>query len=275
MTCSKLNWILGCRLLLFLVMAGIISGASGCATRPLVMKTPPKAEELVQRLELHEKAIDSFLAMGDLTISSSKTYLRAELIVIGRYPDTLRWEVSSTFGTPLLYMVAKEEDVTAVSFDKKSYYRSYTLSPYLPVSGLTAKDVSHILLGMPILLEFTRSSSSYDPELDAWVLDLDNPKLKLKEQILLRADDSTPISLSLSHYQSEDAFRVAFSDFFSVATSPGFESKYPRTITITTQEQDSTIKINVKELQFDVPIKDALFKLRKPAGFKEVLLEGK
>ncbi|MBF0477261.1 MAG: hypothetical protein HQK59_15845, partial [Deltaproteobacteria bacterium] len=74
---------------------------------------------------------------------------------------------------------------------------------------------------------------------------------------------------------SEDAFRVAFSDFFSVTTSPGFESKYPRYVTITTQEQDSTIKINVKELQFDGPTKESLFRLPKPAGFKEVLLEGK
>lgn len=238
----------------------------GCA--PLISFPPAKpfsqqeSDRLISNLHDQEKKVSSFQGIGKLLLKRGEEEIEANLFTIGKRPYKVRLEIAHPWGKPLLYVVADEKNVSALSFAERKLFRgpsgSFNIQQFFPC-GFDMDLAWTIFTGsVPILSTAERVMS-----LKPYEISLYDKQGEVTKTIRFSSRDLLPRSI----YFPKKGFTIFFSEFEK--KDAGF---YPLSIKVLKEKEDQLVVIRYKSLQLNKAVPEEIFQLHSPPGFEIVNL---
>jgi outer membrane lipoprotein-sorting protein len=237
---------------------------SACAAIPLLAPGIPPAEEILQRVEAREQALQGLKGLDEVKVSSSQNTLQGQQVLFARRPAFLRVETLSPLGTPLLYAVTDGQSLNLYQPGENNYYhgtfRASSLSLALPPDLSPPEVVSFLLGGIPER-DFEKVSIRAEREEGLWVLELLSPFRKETQTIwvhpqffyIVRAEFNRP----------RFSYRVAFADF-----NPTGGILFSKRMLLTSADPPTKITVEFQEMELNPDWKAQDFLLSIPRGAK-------
>ncbi len=174
------------------------------------------------------------------------------LLAVGKRPSSVRLEVTHTWGKPLFYIVADNQNTSVLSFVDHTFYSG-------PSSHLDTKqfflfkldlDAAWVILSGRIPILPHRKVESLRPN----EITLFNGQGQAVETITFRSGLSLPASIHLPG----QGFTVVLSQ-----SKEGTPEPYPSKISVA-QGDERHLEIRYKSLQINRPVPDEIFHLNPP-----------
>ena len=206
----------------------------------------------------------TLVSSGTLTLdikgSESDT---AVLIVATRDPSRIKIEITHTWGSPLLHILINGSNLDMLSFTDKRVYSGQLETPGL--SGLIPVPLSPELVrtlarAYPVLLDHNLALSVNGNQ----IIFL-NQREEMIQIVDLFPESDLPHRVFFSRQKAE----VIFSDF---QNSGGI--RYAKEIEVNSPKEDARLALEIKQITFNKPVPEAIFRLETPRDFEVVPLRG-
>jgi hypothetical protein len=254
-------------------MAGLISGLAlilfPCCAPLKVKPLPPVLDqksisEIVAGLKAQEGRVFSLFGMGSLMVEDGETETESDILIAGiRDPLRIKIEITHPWGRPLFDILIQESRINIISYMEKRIYndslRGSPLSRFFP-GRLTSAQMWSLLRGYPNLKAYDHAIS----------LRVDNitflSRAEEVEQVMeLYREDNLPRSLSFPG-QGIEAMYSDYEDQDGIF--------YAKTTKLDDSENDIMLELDLKQMIFNEPIREAVFEQKLPTDFETVRLKG-
>jgi len=228
----------------------------GCA--PLRTLPPAKpisqdqAHHLIKQMRVYADEVFSFVGVGKLLFREGVGETDMNLLAVGQRPSRVRFELTHTWGKPLLYLVADKQNTSVLSFVEHTFYSG-------PSSGLQRGlffpfeldlDTAWVILSGRIpILPHCRVESLRPNEITLF-----DGRGEPVERLIFAPGLSLPSSIHLSRQE----LTVALSQFKEGSMGP-----YPSKVIIA-QGDERQLEIRYTSLEFNRSIPEELFRLNPP-----------
>ena len=245
-----------------LVLGCFLLSLVGCARDlPTLEPTDLPVSLVTEKLEEKRGQLSSFRAVGALKVQSGIRHWSGRAFLLGRMPESLRLEVLSFLGPPLLYVVSDgNQFLTWVPGRNQAY------------QGMTAGNTLGSLLDFPLadeealllLAGIVPSSNPLEAKLfrerqtENLVLQWQNSLSQQVERVWLRAVDLTAIKFE-RFKGNKRQLEVQYTDF--VITK---EFIYPRSVAI--EASGFSLNLDYKQFAVNDPLPRGVFGLALPEG---------
>ena len=245
---------------IFLLAIGV--SLCGCATLPVLPPQPPPVEDLLKQVEARLRIPQGLKGLAWVKVSSPGKSFQSQQVVFVERPAFLRLEILGPLGTPQLYLVTDERDLSLYDPAENRYYRGPAtarhLSSALPILLGPEEAVAFLLGGLP-LIDPESSSLRADREKGLWVLDLVS-NAREERQSLWVHPQSFQILRAESH-RAGSSRCLTFSDF-----EPIQGISFPKRIQLTSSEPKGQISVEYQEVELNPGWKNEDFQLPIPRG---------
>ncbi len=247
-------------------LAGLIccSLLAACAPRPKVPSpalSPVATGELLQRVKTCGTAIETVRGLAKVRLTSKERTLSASQVLLAAFPDRLRAESLSPFGSPLLVLASDGQDLDVLLPGEGRFLhgpasadnlRRFTRLP------LRLEDLVGLLLYRPPLLSW-REVRGGSGEGDRYRLFLDGPEGRRQVFTFDAALELT----GAAYYNGADLLlEVDYSDF-----TPN-KPQYPRQVALHLPAYGVEATIRFSEVALNAEIPAETFRLQPPPGAK-------
>lgn len=253
-------------------LAGLIACAllSACAPRPKVSgpALPPVAtDDLLQQVKSCGTAIKTLRGLAKVRLTSRERTLSASQVLLASFPDRLRAESLSPFGSPLMVMASNGQELEALLPGEGRFLhgpasadnlRRFTRLP------LRLEDLVGLLLYRPPLFPWEKAHGG-DGEADRYRLFLDGPENRRQ---VFSFDPAQRLTGAAYYYGSELLLEVDYGDF-----TPG-NPRYPRQAELRLPAYGVEATIRFSEVTLNAEIPPERFQLQPPPGAKVEELPG-
>ena len=254
----RLRWLLIYVFLLFFF--------SGCVKEvPIYEPADLPVSLVVARLEQRQNHLFSFRAVGTIRVQGGKQRWSGKAFLLSEFPDSLRLEVVSLFGNPVLYAVSDGHQFTIWEPGRKHAYQGLASSGTLArLIKFPLQDREALLLLAGIVPPWHQVQAKLfrlsDDE--SFMLQLENKPARLRQRIWLEGEDL--IVTRIERVQgNEDKFEAKFSDFVSIDGS-----FYPRSIVM--EGGQAHLSIRYQQFAINEDLDASVFHLALPEGIEIV-----
>ncbi len=232
------------------------------------MPSPPtapfsqqEAARLISQLSTQERSIVSFQGVGRLWYKDPKGTSEANLLAVGSRPSKIRVEISHSWGRPLFFVVADEDNTSVLSLVDNKFFKSQ--SSKLPIDTLFLLKLEstclwRILAGKVPVLAHSRKISRKPYEIT-----LLDGKGAVTEVISFFPRSLLPRSVAFPGKE----ITVLFADFREGDWGPS-----PGRIEIARYDGNQSVEIRYDRLTFNKPIPEEVFRLEPPPDFEVIEL---
>ena len=209
--------------------------------------------------------------LAKVKVKSSGEKFSLKELIVAQKPNLLRLETLNPLGHPQFFAVTNGEELYLFAPSENRFYYGNaspsTMSSFLPLSLSLENVVPLVLGGVPLI--------DYDPEqvgcqvmgdyyfLQLWAKDEDT-----RQVLTVGLDDLQVMESEIYHNREELYFSATFEDYEMTE-----EVLFPRKITIFMPDDDTTVTIHYKKLEFLADIDPATFQLTAPQGAEVVHLQ--
>jgi len=238
----------------------------GCASlAPLPPGKPfsqQEADRLISNLKDQGKKVSSFQGIGKLNLKKGEEEVEVNLFAIGSNPYKMRLEITHSWGSPLLHIVADERNISVLSLTDKKFFRgpphSLDIKQFFPC-GVELDLAWKIFSGsVPILSTAGRAVSLKPHEISLY-----NKRGEIVETISFSSRTLLPQSI----YFPKKGFTIILSEF-----DQGDLGLHPLKIKMLKKNEDQLAVIRYKSLKFNKPIPKEIFQLNPPPNFEIINL---
>ena len=254
------NNILSCLTIFLLTL--LLGCASLTPFPPAKPFSQQESDRLISNLQDQEEKISSFQGIGKLMLKKGEEEIEANLFAIGSNPYKIRLEITHPWGRPLLYIVADEKNVSALSLTEKKFFRgppnSFNIKQFFPCS-LDIDLAWTIFSGsVPILSTAGRAVS-----LKPYEISLYNKQGEVIKTISFSSRNLLPRSI----YFPKKGFTIVLSEF-----EQGDLGLHPLKIKVLKENEDQLVVIRYKSLKLNKAVPEEIFQLNPPPDFEIVNL---
>ena len=237
---------------------------NGCAPFAVVPASPPlgrqKIAGIVSVFKEQETAVQTLVSSGALRLQTRGSESDATfLIVATRNPSKIKIEITHPWGRPLLHVLIKGSRLDIVSYSEKRLYCGRLGSPGLlkliPVP-LNPDLVWALARAYPVLSAHDRILSKRGNEMT-----LIDRKEDPIQTIELYPESNLPKRVCFCRQHAE----MVFSDFQDDAGI-----LYAGEIGVNNAEDDAQLTLEIKQIVFNNPVPEAIFKLEAPRDFEVI-----
>jgi len=239
---------------------------AGCASLRSLPPAKPisqdQAHHLITLMRAKADEVSSFVGMGKLLFRDGEEETDMSIVAVGQRPSRVRLELSHTWGKPLLFLVADQQNTSVLSFVEGTFYAGPSSGLqgglYFPFE-LDLNTAWVILSGRIPILPHSRVESLGPNEITLF-----DGRGEPVERLVFDRDRSAPTSIHLSR----QGLTVAFSQF-----KEGVMGPYPSKVTIA-QGDERQLEIRYTSLELNRSIPEELFGLDPPPDVKIIRKNG-
>ncbi len=209
--------------------------------------------------------------LAKVKVKSAGEKFSVKELIVAKKPNLLRLETLNPLGHPQFFAVTNGEELYLfVPSENRFYYGNASpnnVSSFLPLSLSLENVVPLVLGGIPLI--------DYDPEQvgcqvmgEYYFLQLWSKGEDTRQVLTVGSDNLRVVETQIFHNREELYFSATFEDY-----EMNGEVLFPKRITIFMPEDDTTVTINYKQLEFLADIDPARFQLAVPKGAEVVYLQ--
>jgi outer membrane lipoprotein-sorting protein len=209
--------------------------------------------------------------VAKVKVTSADEKFSVKELIVAQKPNLLRLETLNPLGHPQFFAVTNGEALYLFApSENRFYYGNVSqdnMSSFLPLSLSLENVVPLVLGGVPLI--------DYDPEQvvcqvmgDYFFLQLWEKEDDTRQVLTVGLDDLRVMESQIFHNREELYFSATFEDYEITG-----EVLFPKKITIFMPEDDTTVTINYKKLEFLADVDPAKFQLTAPQGAEVVPLQ--
>jgi len=246
--------------LLFVMAVVCINGCAWFeASLAPIRLTPQEVADVVEALEKQKNNVHTLWSTGTLTLDSQGAQSEAEVLMVARRdPSSIRVEITHQWGKPLLHIQVNGSHVDVVSFAGKRRYQGRLGTPWtlrqIPFP-LDPDLIWSLVRAYPILPPYHRAQSLKDNQVT--LLD--------EHGADVRVIDLTPDRRPQRIRQCQQGTVLSFFDYEECSGL-----LYAEEIQWVDREKTTLLTLHVRQMTFNQPVPDALFRQEPPAGFESV-----
>ncbi len=209
--------------------------------------------------------------LAKVKVKSAGEKFSVKELIIAQKPNLLRLETLNPLGHPQFFAVTNGEELYFFAPSENRFYYGNAspnnMSSFLPLSLSLETVVPLVLGGVPLI--------DYDPEQvgcqvmgEYYFLQLWSKGEDTRQVLTVGSDNLRVVETQIFHNREELYFSATFEDY-----EMNGEVLFPKRITIFMPEDDTTVTINYKQLEFLADIDPARFQLAVPKGAEVVYLQ--
>ncbi len=239
---------------------------SCCAQVVIPPPSPPLDHQaitgIISAFKEQGVAVSTLFSSGTLTLDIKGSELDATVLIVAtRDPSEIKIEITHPWGRPLLHILIMGSSLEILSFTDKRLYSgqlgTYDLSRLIPVP-LSPELLWTLARAYPVLLKYNL------------VLSLKGNQITLLDQ---REDKIQLIDL---YPKSDLPHRVSFCQQNAEMTFADFQNnggiRYAKEIGLNSPEDDARLALEIRQMVFNKPVPEAIFRLETPLDFELVPL---
>lgn len=231
-----------------------------CAGLP-VLPPPPSPEELLGQVRLRQQKVEGLKGMAEVKVVSALRRVTIPEVLFARRPASLRAESLGPLGTPQLYLVADEGQLSIYIPAENRYHRGTAtaghLSSILPVALPPQEAVEILLGGVPLRGDYERVAVAADRQEGLWILELESAG----EQQRIWVQPGGGEIVKAEFRAPGQSRRLVFSDFQRVQGI-----LFPKRLLFTSQAPRLELAVEYGELELNPRWGADDFRLPVPAG---------
>jgi hypothetical protein len=218
---------------------------------------------LISTLREQDKRVCTFFSSGRVSLDARDSESEANLLIMGtRDPLKIKFEITHTWGRPLLHALIRDRRVHILSFPEKRYYLGDLGSVNSPVffpGRLEPDQVWGFLRGYPVIRQYHRAVSLTGNQIT--LLDKNAEEVQV---IDFYPQGILPRMISLPGQHIEQSFED-FKDLNGIY--------YAQRVRLNRPETETTLAINAPQMIFNKTIPESVFALKIPQDFKVFSLQ--
>ncbi|MFH1131804.1 MAG: DUF4292 domain-containing protein [Pseudomonadota bacterium] len=265
MTCHSRPSLFFCALIAIVVLRG---GSCLKIQRPY---PTPTASEVVAALQARNRAIHTLRAEARMSHKTNQGIVKATVRTLLKRGGKLRFDVVSPFDTPLATLIS--DGTNFVLIDTKENRFSHgpaspcNLARLLRVQ-LQADDLLAILGGSSPLIEYNNLALFWDDQAGQEILVLSGKELE--QHIRL---DSHQRQWNLVRSEIRNDKGVVLLQIEVERDEMSFSKRFPTKLTLRQPIHNTTLSLNFRNKELNIPLSDAAFVLPKSNGLPAQMME--
>lgn len=250
-------------LYLFIFLLTLVLGCAYPAPfSPVKPFSQQESDRIIRNLKDQEEKVSSFQGIGKVMLKKGQEEIEANLFAVGSNPYKIRLEITHPWGRPLLYIVADEKSISALSLRDKKFFRgpphSFDIKQFF-LYGLDLDLAWKIFSGSVPILSALGGIVSLKP----YEISLFNKQGEIVETISFSPKTLLPRSI----YFPKKGFSILLSEF-----DEGYLDPRPLKIKILKESENQLVVIRYKNLTLNKPVPEEIFRLNPPPSFEIVNL---
>jgi hypothetical protein len=221
------------------------------------------AAELLSRIQNRQPGLTSFQARGRLTYLAPQGNYAGTGLIKGVLPATLRVDVFHPFGGSVLNFFSDGQQVQVLLAREAKLVQGpatpASLSVFLP-PGLTLPQVVRCFTGHLPLSQGPPATWRYESEPGQYVLEWRHADGATQERLWVDPRSFHPLKDEWYDERGELRFTLEMGDYDALAAG------YPRQLTLRTYQQESELRLNLKEFILNPPLKSSDLLIPAPPG---------
>ena len=239
---------------------------SCCARIAITPPSPPLDHQaitgIISAFKEQWVAVSTLFSSGTLTLDIKGSESDATVLIVAtRDPSKIKIEITHPWGRPLLHILIKGSSLQILSFTDKRLYSgqigTHDLSRLIPVP-LSPELLWTLSRAYPVLLNHNRALSLKGNQIT--LLDQREDKIQVVD---LYPESDLPHRVSFCQQNAE----VIFSDFQN-----NDAILYAKEIEMNSPEENARLALEIRQITFNKPVPDAIFRLETPLDFEVVPL---
>lgn len=248
----------------------VVLAAAGCATRAKVApeappRTLPSAAELLDTLSARRAAVRAVRALARTSYASPEESRRVKQVLVAARPDRLRLDILSPFGVALV-LAAGRGRMVVYEPGERTVYRgaasSANLQSFVPVDLPVGDAVDVLLVSPPMLVGAPATVSRDEVGLKLWQGDASAVRVLWFDDVL------KPIRYERCDSQGNILARVGYGQYADFAGH-----SMPARIHIELPSEERSVTIELRDLEVNPELGDAVFSIETPPGSREISLD--
>ena len=239
---------------------------SCCARVAITPPSPPLDHQaitgIISAFKEQGVAVRTLFSSGTLTLDIKDSESDATVLIVAtRDPSKIKIEITHPWGRPLLHILIMGSSLEILSFTEKRLYSgqigTHDLSRLIPVP-LSPELLWALARAYPVLLKYNRVLSLKGNQIT--LLDQRGDKIQV---IDLYPESDLPHKVSFCQQNAE----MTFSDF---QNNDGI--RYAKEIGLNSPEDNARLALEIRQMVFNKPVPNAIFRLETPLDFELVPL---
>jgi hypothetical protein len=248
---------------LLLLMSLLFS--SGCAWFAARPPSPPldrhEIADIVSAFEKQEKAVQFLFWTGTLAFEVQGAQSEAEVLIAARRdPASIRIEITHGWGQPLLHIQINGSRLDVISFSEKRHYQGRLGMPWILKQvpfPLNPNLIWSLARAYPVLPPYRHAQS-------------------MKEKQLTLMDEQDAAIQMIDLYPDGHPHRVRICRQGAVLSFYDYQDQggilYAKEIQLADRENNTVLTLDIRQMTFNRPVPEALFRQDAPPGFEVVQL---
>jgi len=250
----------------------VLGLAVGCARVPPLPTrvAPSSAQELLTRLQARAREVQSFTAKGRVTVLTPERKYNGTALITAVKPGTLRVDVLSFFGQPLVTFYTDGQEVKLFAYTEGKLYRgpatARNLALFIPPQ-VTVAEVIAFMSGTVPLAAVPGAELTAEPGQDQYQVEMATPPSGERLTLWVGGPDLEIRRALWRDPQGVELFRVEFQDFQRQNGGP-----QPHQVELTSGPGDRKMRVRYQDFTPNPSQLSALMNLPGPEGLRETLL---
>ncbi len=256
------------------VLLLILTLAAACARVP---PTPPRerpavtsAQDLISRLQDRAREVQSFTAKGRVTVLTPERRYNGSALITAVKPATLRVDVLSFFGQPLVTFYTDGQEVRLFAYTEGKVYRgpatSRNLALFIPPQ-VTVPEVIAFMSGSAPLKAAAEAQLAPEPEGNQYRVELGSPGAADRLTLWVGDQDLELRAVQWQDDRGQVLYRVEFQDFTLRGPTP-----QPQQVNLTSDAGDRRIRLHFLDFTPNPAQITGLLTLPTGEGLRETVL---
>ena len=209
--------------------------------------------------------------LAKVKVKSAGEKFSVKELIVAQKPNLLRLETLNPLGHPQFFAVTNGEELYFFAPSENRFYYGNAspsnMSSFLPLS-LSLENVVPLVLGGIPLIDYDAEQVGCQVMGDYFFLQLWAKDGDTRQVLTVGSDNLRVMESRIYHKREELYFSATFEDYEMTG-----EVLFPKKITIFMPEDDTTVTINYKKLEFLTDVDPAKFQLTVPQGAEVVHLQ--
>jgi outer membrane lipoprotein-sorting protein len=252
------------RLLLFALLLSVLLSACAPVGQKIVGEpvTQAFADGLIREWSEAAAKVTSVQGLAKVKVFTRGKSLNGTQVLLAEKPDSLRAEVLSPFGSPLMLMAAESGEMSVSLPSQNLYY-----------TGAATPDNLALFVNIPLRLTDLVSVLLYQPPLiDAWREDAfslqEGGWIVVRRGAIRRQElvfNQQRQLVEVSYFKENDLFiKISYSQF------PEQGEAFPHSFSIDLPEKQANVSLKFSDLETNGMLQTGVFQLPPPPGAKVV-----
>ena len=202
--------------------------------------------------------------LAKVKVKSAGEKFSVKELIVAQKPNLLRLETLNPLGHPQFFAVTNGEELFLFAPSENRFYYGNTspsnMSSFLPIS-LSLENVVPLVMGGVPLIDYDTEQVVCQVMGDYYFLQLWAKDEDTRQVLTIGLDNLRVMESQIYHNREELYFSATFEDY-----EINEEVLFPKKITIFMPDDDTTVTINYKKLEFLADIDPAKFQLTAPQG---------